>query len=625
MSVVSFADFRGGYATSLSGELMDNNMCLVAENWMWEDRFQKRQGKSLYMALTGYEDVRGMHRVYMNNEWTTIYALDNSGVDVTFWRAAAATKTQIGSKTFTTGYKVRMASLNGQVVAVNGVDKPVIIYYSGAYQIQDLEQHDARTRENADWFAGQYDTSAGTYTDDTTHAQDTDTGDFAFCNTGAGDGFWISCVYTFNKVVFHQAQECASGVVTYEYYKGSGTWGTLTAVSSPVWTAAEADRTLEFNVPSDWVVYDIATAGLADKYVMRGRFTTSPGAAKSCDYLSVYNTRTITNIKNILGGKEFHLVHQHGNRIWLGNNEGVAYSPHNQTTGWYDYYVEYFAGGGNSLVALRSFGNSLLVFKAEEVWGYFGNSFENYYKQRVTDKGCIAEESPVVIGNRVMYVGNDGIYMIQNGSAVKVSKHIQSDLDGYALAGAVGAAFRGFCWMSFPASNVVLVFDPDTYRADDMGDGRVSFFKFPSYRADLIQYNYGDGDNKYLLIADNSGAVAEINRGHNGVYSDSGVSISTVMQTKYNSIGAFQRNKAYKRIKWDVEAAGDYTMTYYADDGTTIMTDVLSAGTGAGHYVEDVSLPYTLDGRNFSIKITNTTANNARIYGYSMDVAARRF
>ena len=117
---VTYVDFSGGYATDLSNDLMPDNMLLTSENWYWDSEFKKRQGKAGYVTFTGYSGCLGFHRVYINNEWTTIFALDD--VDTagsTFWRMAGTTKTQIGTKTWTALKPVRFASLNEQVVAVN--------------------------------------------------------------------------------------------------------------------------------------------------------------------------------------------------------------------------------------------------------------------------------------------------------------------------------------------------------------------------------------------------------------------------------------------------------------------------------------------------------------------------
>ena len=180
--------------------------------------------------------------------------------------------------------------------------------------------------------------------------------------------------------------------------------------------------------------------------------------------------------------------------------------------------------------------------------------------------------------------------------------------------------------MSFPTNNVVLVFDPNTYRSDDMGDGLVSFYKLPSYHVDRFLYCRGDSDTKYLLgIYNATGTNAIVKRLQNGTYSDNLSGIPVVIQTKYQSQKKILSQKCYKRSIFDLAMAGDYTVTIYKDDGTTAVSFTIATTTGTGHYIEDVSLPYEVDGRNISMLLANTTANNAKLYGITSQVTVRRF
>ena len=158
-----------------------------------------------------------------------------------------------------------------------------------------------------------------------------------------------------------------------------------------------------------------------------------------------------------------------------------------------------------------------------------------------------------------------------------------------------------------------------------MGDGVVSFYKFSPYYIERMMLQNGDGDNGYFIGAEGAGTNATFRRLQDGTYADSGsAAIPLVFQTKYMSLGKPLYQKVYKRILFDVGIAGDYSCTLYRDDGTSVGTFTLASATGTGHYIEDVSMPYELDGRNFSIKIANSTALNAKVYAMTADVSVRR-
>ena len=77
------------------------------------------------------------------------------------------------------------------------------------------------------WKAGQYVTGApGTYTDDTTHAQDTTVDNFALSTLTNNDGFIVLCQIPFNILSALVGVAGAGGAPVWdlEYSKAGGTW-----------------------------------------------------------------------------------------------------------------------------------------------------------------------------------------------------------------------------------------------------------------------------------------------------------------------------------------------------------------------------------------------------------------
>lgn len=135
------------------------------------------------------------------------------------------------------------------------------------------------------WKAGQWDDSeTASYIDDTTHAQDSTTNNFALFTTTNNDGFVIQAAEKFGIVGLTIATT-QGGSPTYEYtYWNGSSWATLTTVENPSYASA-ADTYLVFNEPVDWAALassdtPVATDGLtAGYYAIRARATTAPSTA----------------------------------------------------------------------------------------------------------------------------------------------------------------------------------------------------------------------------------------------------------------------------------------------------------------------------------------------------------
>jgi len=139
------------------------------------------------------------------------------------------------------------------------------------------------------WSAGQLD-AAGTFTDDTTDAQDIEIDDFGLFTTTANDGFVVAASIPFNVLSIDQTTASAGGSPIFDYaYWGrpttglasaSDAWVVVTPVVSASFTAAADERLVVLPVPFRApVATTVASPGGGippARYAVRVRATTAP-------------------------------------------------------------------------------------------------------------------------------------------------------------------------------------------------------------------------------------------------------------------------------------------------------------------------------------------------------------
>jgi len=131
------------------------------------------------------------------------------------------------------------------------------------------------------WTAGQI-VAAGTYTDDTTDAQDSDANDFPLTTLTNNDGFGVFGLVPFSIVSLIVGTAAAGGSPVWDlaYTKAGGSWGTITnPYVAPVFTAG-GEQLIWFEPPTDWAVAEAGhgTGVPVGSYGLRCRATTAPNA-----------------------------------------------------------------------------------------------------------------------------------------------------------------------------------------------------------------------------------------------------------------------------------------------------------------------------------------------------------
>jgi hypothetical protein len=402
-------------------------------------------------------------------------------------------------------------------------------------------------------------------------------------------------------------------------------------VTSLALDTATGTLTVEWNYETDWAVADtsLSTAQLDNRYVMRMYFTTNPSATTVCDYLAVGHTQYLTQI---FDDERPSSVRVHKNHYFLGFENTINHSPYHQATSWRAGDVYYFEEGGRNIKAMESHGEYLAVLKDGGIHGIFGNSFANFYQKYLVKGGTVSGRSVVARGQDLFMADLDGIYRWNGSERLKLSKHIQTDYDSYVTSNVAAVDYKGTIYMSFPSNSTTLIFDPDTFRTDEFGDGRVSFYKFDNYRADIFCYEGGAGDNGYLIAPANF-STPMLQRCDNGAYDNisANTAINMIMKTPYYPAGNFEAIKHYGRVKPKLgEVASTtqaaYVFTIYGQDGTSSAVTTFTVANGSGWWSTDVSVPYTLDGKGIGFQIQhNDGIGAAKVAGIALEYEPRRF
>ena len=645
---VTLVDFRGGYCSSIAPELMSDKELLIAQNCYWDSGLRKRKGTESWDAIWGTAtSIVGGMRAYMAQGFTgsgfyDLLAMDN-GASVTFYHTqSSVTATLLAAYSFTTGYNVEFDVLDGAVLAVNGVNKPAVMYCTATWEIMDLEVFDKRERGTATWWAGQwYDTASVTasiWTSDTDDAQSSATSDFRLYDGSSSNGFWIACNYTFNKINLYNSEQVSGTYgAAYEYWNASSTWAACSLISSANFGAATATRTVEFNWPSDWAYGDSYFTGLddlANHFIFRCRLSTGPSASFFCGSVVLEHTQYLTQV---MDNDRPQAVAIHNRRAHLAAGNNVYLSQYAEPGGYELKYAEYFLDGGKEISQMVPYQDYLIVLKENALYGFYGNSLDTWVRKRLYHgAGAISRRSAAQVKNNLYWVARDGIYQWDGVNVNKVSRHIQSNFDSWVATTSVGIEYNGEYWVSFPSSTVTLRCDPDTFRTDDTGEGRISWFKNTLGFTQFL-YNRDRGDDGYLY-----GAVActatgvggnhlcRLEMGHTGkdVWCGSTTAIDMIMQTGYKAHDSWGRQHYYTRIlprisqvSASVGATCTHALMSNNSSVTVSITQVLNTGTRYDQ--EYYSIPYTLDGKNLSYYFRHNATQTVRLHGITFEAAGR--
>jgi hypothetical protein len=656
-SIFDFTDFRGGFFTDVPTDLMKDTELLQADNCYWRNGLKKRLGQASFTSYTG-SAIRGGIRAKISNIWYTILGIELSATGTVELRIgtddASTTLTKYDSRTatFTSytlqyGNDIQFAYLDEKVVAVNGYNKPSVIWASASnFMIDTLEAYDDRLMDNDDWNAGQYRPSltATAYFTDTADAQSVASSDFTLASTSFTTGFWIGCAHTFNKVTLYDVNATNTTVdPIYEYYGrassgGATGWIGFTPVNIPTWTAV-GNKEIEFNFPIDSNTQEILmdkTASLNSSiggvYAMRTTMsmTMTTTFSMTCGYVKAEHSQYLTQL--LLNDRP-DTVATHKSHVMMGSGNWMRVSPYGTLKGWREQDKEYFSEGG-LIKAMVPHIDYLAIVLDNAIYGLYGNSWSDWStKQLIGNKGTINKRSACVVNEELYFVARDGVYGWNGSRLLKLSKHIKTFIDSLTLTDAVAANIRGEYWVSFPTNGYTLIFDPDTLRLDDAGDGRMSFYKFTDYPVSQFLPYFGDSDTGTLRAYRNLGGCKTLTLESNNYDTFTAtVPITMTFRTRDMAFGNSQQLKIFRRLKMQVQqasaaAGATYSMVQYANNqaGQASYSTTFTVATGSGVDTVTQGIPPGIDGYTYGISISHNTAYDAKFLGYSVESEKRKY
>ena len=190
--------------------------------------------------------------------------------------------------------------------------------------------------------------------------------------------------------------------------------------------------------------------------------------AWACAYLKAEHSQYLTQL--FLNDRPDRVA-THKSHLVLGAGNWMRVSPYSSVKGWREQDKEFFSEGG-LIQAMVPHLDYLAILLDNSIYGLYGNSWQNWSTRLlVSNKGTIAKRSAVVVNEEVYFVARDGIYGWNGSRLLKLSKHIQDDIDSFTLTDAAAIQYQSEYWISFPTDGNVLIFDPDTLRLDEgMGE-----------------------------------------------------------------------------------------------------------------------------------------------------------
>jgi hypothetical protein len=648
--IFDFHDFRGGYFTDVPSEKMRDNELLTAENCYWRNGLTKRFGKASYCSVSG-ATFRGGIRAYVKSAWYTFIGVEGTGSAMSVLEygtdTAFTTLTNgLGSwATFMAGYNMQFAYLDGMVGIANGYDKPMLLRASGsAVFVDTIEKYDTRAMDHDDWYAGPWNASTPTtFTDDTADAQSSASTDFQLATSTITAGFWVACGNTFNKITLYDCRAQATASLTFEYFgqadsTSSVTWNSFTPVSAPTWTAI-GDKTIEMNFPIDSITNDIlvqpypsSSYNIAGRYAMRFRSGgTLTSATWACGEVKVEHTQYLTQI--LLNDRP-DTIAAHKSHIFIGMGNWIRRAPMNSWKGWRESDKEYFSEGG-LIKAMVPHVDYLAILQENAIHGVYGNSWSDFATRFLQNWGTVNKRTAVVVGDMLFFVSHDGIYGWNGSALMQLTKHIQSDFDALTLTDACAVNNRGEYWVSFPTNGTTLIFDPDMFRQDDMGNGRMSFYKFTGYKVHQFLPYTGTGDNGRLmaLVSDTTKLrLDQCETGTSDLLTGTTATISMRAMTRYLDFENNQSTKVFRRIRplvanVSITAGMNYLVKLYKRDkygGASVSTFITSSVT-TGEYTDLVGSPPGFDGTAFALLIGHDGQCGAKFMGFALQAEGRPF
>jgi len=276
---------------------------------------------------------------------------------------------------------------------------------------------------------------------------------------------------------------------------------------------------------------------------------------------------------------------------------------------------------GFSIVAIKSFRDSLYIFGSNNIRKIVGNNISNFVLQEVTDDlGCMASDSVIEIGGDLLFLSQDGLRPISGTDKIgdvnleTVSKDIQSiftdivfDIDLEGLNAVVIRQKTQFRYFFAAADSQGII---GGFRQTPNGL-QFEYSQMLGITATASDSGY-IGQYEFVIHGDANGKVHRQEQGNDF----DGTDIFSVFQTPFFHMQDPEQRKVFYTVATYLRAEGDNTIVMsalydYEDVDTLSPTNFTLSTEGAAAYYNEAPYDSTaiFDGNPAPVKRTNISGS----------------
>ena len=584
---------------------MADSDLLMAENCFWKDGLSVRKGYALKATFEG-EAITGFLRCGISGTMRDYIVAKKDGNVVLHIENGAGYVDLPLAVISPLESKVRMVEYSGLIVIVGrgGHSRASIVHYlNNEHSETSIEALDVRRREYYDWNAGRV--AHGIYTDDTIAAQ---SGSWVLAPL-SGQGFYIASDLVFNRIEIANVTGTASaGVVRHSSSSG---WKTITPRILTLGNSIVIEFDLEFIGTGITFTPSLLEEKFQNQYVVEVSFLLE-GVSLSGSIEAVTHTQYLRQIT----GNEFPTdASVYRSMLCLAAGNVVNFSPPDAISGWRGDDVEIFVEGGNGIMRIVNFKDSMLVFKEHALYGFSGNSLNSPTVTRIADRGTSQPDSVVSLESEIMFVSGDTVILYDGSTTAVVSGHITSELAGKFQSGACAVPDEEGRYFLL-GNGVGYLMLPATLRRNAAGAFIISTFKYTNHAFSGLAARSDLGE----IVGWSSGSLYTLFSGT----TDAGAPLAFDMRTKDMDFGFPGTQKRFFRLK---------PLGMYHDDEEPEFLVQLTADNTRTHdswlpkhrFSDFMSIPYDMDGHTLSIRLAAYASSRAGILGFALDMKGGTF
>jgi hypothetical protein len=359
----------------------------------------------------------------------------------------------------------------------------------------------------------------------------------------------MKSVYIYTKKDGTVKRVCNGGTKTFTF---------TTTAATTMGMSVSSDSTCRYVTFKDTLYFVNGAASLMKYDGSSAAKVTSPASAK---YIGVYQ-----------------------NRVWLANKtSSSSWVWHSALRNGEDWTTSENAGNvkineddGDIITGIVPQKNRLLVFKKWAIYGLYGYKVDNFYWKLLTSGiGCVAPSSIAVLGQKVFFFANDGLYVLSGDSdePILLSKKVTPIIDAISnKATCAGGLYKNQYWLSYYVSG-----STKNNRCLVLNFQKGAWAEYRGIPANGFAWDRDAGI--FFAAGANSGMIYKCDNGT----SDNGAAIPVYYKSPAFVAGAPEREKHFKKIRTTAKATGSITATlnYWVDFVDRSDPRTISVASGA--------------------------------------------